>query len=73
MKTIRKDKILKNKLMDSITLEMQILKDNDHPFLISLNYIFQTDSCIHFIMEFIRGGDLFSQLLKHERFTESRA
>ena len=39
----------------------------------SLDYVFQTDSRIYFLMKYIEGGDLFSHLVKKVRFKEQVA
>ena len=44
-----------------------------HPFLVKMEYIFQTDSKVYFVMIFVRGGELFTHLNKVRRFPEARA
>jgi serine/threonine protein kinase len=39
----------------------------------SLDYVFQTDSRIYFLMKYIEGGDLFSHLVKKRKFKEKVA
>ena len=48
-------------------MERDILKAADHPFLINLDYIFQDEQRIYFIMPFIKGGSLFTHHLKQTR------
>jgi len=45
----------------------------DHPFLVGMNYVFQTESKIFFVMRFVRGGELFSHLRRMSRFPEDDA
>lgn len=45
----------------------------DHPFLVGMNFVFQTESKIFFVMRFVRGGELFSYLRKCSRFDEDKA
>lgn len=40
MKCIRKDAILENDQMDNITLERDILRTVNHPFLVNMEYVF---------------------------------
>lgn len=40
MKCIRKDVVLKNQNIDSLKLEKEILFNIDHPFLVSMDYVF---------------------------------
>uniref|UniRef100_A0A0R3TSU9 Protein kinase domain-containing protein n=1 Tax=Rodentolepis nana TaxID=102285 RepID=A0A0R3TSU9_RODNA len=52
-------------------LERDILAKIQFPFIVSLNYAFQTEGKIYLILEFVRGGDLFSRLAKELMFTET--
>lgn len=40
MKTLRKDIIIENDNLDSIKLEKEILYQVDHPFIVSMDYVF---------------------------------
>lgn len=53
-------------------LEKDILQKADHPFLVGMEYVFQTDLKIFFVMKFVRGGELFMHLRKSRQFTEKR-
>jgi len=43
-----------------------------HPFLVNLNYSFQTSDKLYFIMDYINGGELFYHLQKEHKFTPER-
>jgi len=50
-----------------------VLSYIEHPFIVNLNYAFQTRDKLYLILEYCEGGDL-SQVLKLEgKFTEMRA
>lgn len=51
-------------------LERNILADVNHPFLVKLQYAFQTEGKLYLILDFLRGGDLFTRLSKEVMFTE---
>jgi serine/threonine protein kinase len=70
MKCIRKDVVLENDSMQSLKLEKEILYSIEHPFIVSMDYVFQNDSRIFFLMDFIEGGELFRHLVKIRRFPE---
>ena len=72
-KSIRKDKILENQQIEPTKLEKDILSKSDHPFISSLQFVFQTDERIIFVMQFLRGGELFSHLRSIRQFPEERA
>jgi len=73
MKTLRKDVILEFDKVKSTHLEKEILKKLNHPFLVSLEYIFQTDYKIFFVLNFVRGGELFTHLANAGHFKEHQA
>nr|XP_022919952.1 ribosomal protein S6 kinase 2 beta isoform X1 [Onthophagus taurus] len=51
-------------------MERNILVDVEHPFIVKLHYAFQTEGKLYLILDFLRGGDLFSRLTKEVMFTE---
>lgn len=73
MKSLGKNVILEYDQVESTKLEKDILIMADHPFLVGMKYVFQTDSKIFFVMRFVRGGELFSHLRKSSRFPEDTA
>ena len=73
MKSIRKDILLQNDQVESTKLEKEILLKAEHPFLVKMEYIFQTEQKVYFVMIFVRGGELFTHLNKVRRFPESWA
>lgn len=73
MKTLRKDAIIENDNLDSIKLEKEILYQIEHPFIVSMDYVFQNEVRIFFIMDFVEGGELFRHLMKNKRFEERAA
>lgn len=50
----------------------QILMKIQHPFIVNLNYAFQTKDKLYMILDYINGGELFFHLKKEGRFAESR-
>jgi len=73
MKSLRKDVIIDYDQIESTMLEKEILLKADHPFLVGMEYVFQTDTKIFFVMKFVRGGELFMHLRKARQFSEKRA
>ncbi|XP_037896325.1 LOW QUALITY PROTEIN: ribosomal protein S6 kinase 2 beta [Glossina fuscipes] len=52
------------------TNERKILADVGHAFIVKLHYAFQTPGKLYLILDFLRGGDLFTRLSKEVMFTE---
>lgn len=73
MKSIRKDVMIENDQIESAKMEKQILFQNKHPFLVKMSYVFQTEEKVYFVMNFIRGGELFTHINKEKRFSEDKA
>lgn len=69
MKVLKKATL---KVRDRVRTKMErdILADVDHPFIVKLHYAFQTEGKLYLILEFLRGGDLFTRLSKEVMFTE---
>eukprot|EP01132_Coremiostelium_polycephalum_P002161 gene2161-2660_t len=72
MKVLNKKNILERKEMDHTRAEKNILQKLIHPFLVNLNYSFQTQDKLYFIMDYVNGGELFFHLQNDEKFNEDR-
>lgn len=44
-----------------------------HPNVVNLKAVYEEEECVHLLMELCAGGELFHQLEKHGRFSESDA
>ena len=42
----------------------------DHPFLVGMEYLFQNDLRLYFVMPFVRGGELYKVFSAQKRFNE---
>ena len=73
MKQLRKDIIIKHNAIICTKLEKEVLKRAHHPFLIGLDYAFQSPVNIYFVMKFYRGGELYNHLIAKKRFAETGA
>ncbi|KAK7903987.1 hypothetical protein WMY93_016594 [Mugilogobius chulae] len=69
MKVLKKATL---KVRDRVRTKMErdILADVNHPFVVRLHYAFQTEGKLYLILDFLRGGDLFTRLSKEVMFTE---
>ncbi|CAD8139920.1 unnamed protein product [Paramecium pentaurelia] len=73
IKSLRKEHILDKNQVEHTKAERKLLEEIDHPFLISLEYAFQTQEKLFFVMKFMRGGELFKHLRDKKRFPEATA
>jgi len=70
MKCIRKDVIIEHEQLENIRLEKDILNKINHPFLVNMEFVFQNEQRIYFLMKFIKGGELFRHFVQVKRFPE---
>ncbi|XP_052859880.1 ribosomal protein S6 kinase alpha-4 [Anopheles cruzii] len=72
MKVLKKGIVSqKKKTAEHTRTERQVLEAiKDAPFLAKLHYAFQTDSKLYLVLDYVIGGELFTHLYKHERFSE---
>ncbi|TKR93330.1 hypothetical protein L596_007808 [Steinernema carpocapsae] len=69
MKVLKKATL---KVRDRVRTKMErnILAQIRHPFIVRLHYAFQTEGKLYLILDFLRGGDLFTRLSNEVMFTE---
>jgi len=72
MKVLSKKHIVDHNEVEHTKSEKNILMKLQHPFLVGLNYSFQTDDKLYFILDYVNGGELFYHLQKEKRFSEER-
>ena len=70
IKVIRKDKIIDTQMIEGTFLEMNIMFDANHPFLCGLDFFFQTEERLYFVMPYISGGELLKTMKNHGCFSE---
>jgi len=73
MKVLDKSKVQKHNLQRYVLTERNVLSLTKHPFIVGLNFAFQTADKLFLILDYCPGGDLGEYLQKERRFTEDRA
>ncbi|PAA47883.1 hypothetical protein BOX15_Mlig021692g4 [Macrostomum lignano] len=74
MKVLKKATIVRNQKDTAHTkAERNILEIIRHPFLVELRYAFQTRDRLYLVLEFMAGGELFTQLERQGVFNEPTA
>lgn len=64
IKVIDKEKILKGGLIAHIKREISILRRVRHPNIVQLFEVMATKAKIYFVMEYVKGGELFNKVAK---------
>eukprot|EP00906_Rhabdomonas_costata_P021798 RCo031598 len=75
MKVVEKASVLNQHQVRYLFSERSVLKRLKHPFIVKLDYAFQSDSRAFFVMEYLPGGDMAHYLDRciGKRFSESLA
>ncbi|XP_044496729.1 CBL-interacting serine/threonine-protein kinase 11 [Mangifera indica] len=69
IKVINKKKLSNSSLASNIKREISIMRRLNHPNIVKLYEVLATKTKIYFVMEFVKGGELFAKVAKG-RFTE---
>ncbi|KAM7260239.1 hypothetical protein ACFE04_015980 [Oxalis oulophora] len=71
IKVINKKKVTANaNLMANIKREISIMRKLNHPHIVKLFEVLATKTKIYFVMEFLKGGELFAKVANRGRFSE---
>ena len=73
MKILKKSKILDLGDIERVSREIHILKTVQHPHIVQLYEIIETNSNLYLIMEYASGGELFDYIVKHNKVSETKA
>ncbi|KAI8837673.1 kinase-like domain-containing protein [Chytriomyces cf. hyalinus JEL632] len=71
LKYIDKRQCIQMHAIQNIFRERAILEDLNHPFIVNLNYAFQDNVNLYFVLDLKTGGDLRLHLNQHMVFPES--
>ena len=63
IKVIRKDVLIEYNQIKNTKLEKEIMFKCQHRFLVGMEYLFQNELRLYFVMPFIRGGELYKVFL----------
>jgi len=73
MKMLKKDELKKRNQVEHTMTERRILEKIQHPFIVSLQYSFQSKAKLYFVLDYCPGGELFFYLQNIGRFKEKTA
>ncbi|KRX10284.1 Protein kinase-like domain [Pseudocohnilembus persalinus] len=71
IKTISKEKLRSN--LDLLKVELEILKNLDHPNIIKFYETYQDQKFFHLVMEYCSGGELFERIVEKGHFSEKES
>ncbi|CAI9098856.1 OLC1v1035581C1 [Oldenlandia corymbosa var. corymbosa] len=64
MKVVGKEKVIRVGMMEQIKREIAVMKMVKHPNIVDLHEVMASKSKIYFVMELIRGGELFAKIAR---------
>ncbi|KAG5249789.1 CBL-interacting serine/threonine-protein kinase [Salix suchowensis] len=64
IKVLHKDQVKRTGLMEQIKREISIMHLVKHPNIVELKEVMATKSKVFFVMEFVKGGELFAKIKK---------
>lgn len=64
VKIINKSKVMKAGMVNQIKREISVMKLVKHPHIVHLHEVMASKSKIYFVLEYVKGGELFDKLLK---------
>ena len=73
MKVLDKCRIAKQNIFKYVLTERNVLSVMHNPFIVKLNYAFQTSEKLFLLLDYCPGGDLSKQLQIQTRFSEEKA
>merc|ERR1711915_995843 len=73
IKVMDKEKILKVGMMDQIKREISVMRLVRHPNIVRLYEVMASKSKIYFVMEYVKGGELFNRVADNGKLKEEEA
>jgi len=72
VKEMKKEYLQKTNSVGRAVTESNTLAKLSHPFIVSLAFSFQTESCVYLVMDYLNGGEIYTHLAQHGAFGEDR-
>ena len=62
LKSLNKRHLMMTRQVEATKTEREILLSTRHPFLVRLHWAFQSEQCLHFVLTYMAGGDLYDRM-----------
>jgi len=73
IKAMDREKVLKGGMIEHIKREISIMRLVQHPNIVRLYEVMASKKKIYFVMEYVKGGELFNRVLQKGRLKEEEA
>lgn len=71
VKSIKKDIIANRVNFESLISEICIMREVSHENVVKLHKVYESQEHIHLVLDYVKGGDFLSRILKLSNFAES--
>ena len=72
IKSLSKRMLIAVRQTNSAMLEREILRRPSHPFIVRMYYAFTSATCLHLVLDYLPGGDLYGRLEAEGHLQPSR-
>lgn len=73
MKILERQKVVSMMQTEHVIYEKKVLQSIDFPFLVNYRYHFKDNASLYFVLEFIPGGEMFTNLQSVGKYPEIQA
>jgi serine/threonine protein kinase len=74
VKQIKKEVVCKSsRSIDAIANEIYVMKNLEHPGCLKLYRVYECQSSISLVLDYIQGGELFKRILRRGKYSEKSA
>ncbi|XP_065218538.1 cAMP-dependent protein kinase catalytic subunit 1-like [Planococcus citri] len=73
MKILERQKVVSMMQTEHVIYEKKVLQSIDFPFLVNYRYHFKDNAALYFVLEFIPGGEMFTNLQKVGKYPEPQS
>jgi hypothetical protein len=70
VKIIDKEQLIRENMEEQLKREISIMKMLNHPFVVGLHDVLQTQNNIYLVLELVTGGELFDRIVSAKKFDE---
>ncbi|EEH54722.1 uncharacterized protein MICPUCDRAFT_44677 [Micromonas pusilla CCMP1545] len=70
IKVLSKSEVIRTRQVEHVRAEAKILRDASHPFIVNFLGSSQDEASLHFVLEYVVGGEFFTHLRCAGRFSD---
>ncbi|CAG9323222.1 unnamed protein product [Blepharisma stoltei] len=71
IKSITKS-MVKRSYLERIVKEIEILRKIRHPYIVNILRVYESEDCVHLVLDYVEGGELYQTILHKSKFSERK-